>query len=307
MVSLCWRYLGKGPRNDGGLEFHIKRLEVPRRLADNNLARLGLLSHLIGTWQGSNGDGLNVIAVPDNGPNSNFGFSLRAQNFNETMTFVAGAPNVPNESSKAKDHDQFAQAIEYEQHVTDADGGAGLHDENGMFLRMTSISGEVANRKFSNFSDNPIVRQAVIPHGVSAVLVGTVTQTNGGFDPSVASSLPFFSGDAPDPNRTDSYVAPYESGLNGKFDKKEIRDPNLRLKSSLQRILGKSKIVSTITIDQDTIRGGGIASVPFFKSNGEFTIGTNGSITHHGDSSGANNPSGIGNPLFYQYLLDCNA
>jgi len=120
---------------------------------------LGPIKSLEGKWVGTGG-GWNIIAVPVPGDPD---FKLIIQEYSETITIKLGAKGpAPNKGGAVGQQDNFA--LEYELAVTKQDTQDRLHIENGMWLHLVGPPGTT--------NPNPIVRQAIVPHGNSVLMMG---------------------------------------------------------------------------------------------------------------------------------------
>lgn len=132
-----------------------------------------------------------MIAVPS----ENFNFKVEADRYIETLKFTAGPINVPNKS--VEHGEQMAHAVLYEQNVNLAEEPfSPIHSENGMFLL------KVDDPKDPSPNPNTIVRQATIPHGNSAVMLGKHSETAGKPTIGSADTRPF--GSKPDDRTTNA-------------------------------------------------------------------------------------------------------
>jgi len=177
---------------------------------------LGPLQKLPGTWRNEPnliGRGWNMIALPSaTEPESRINYRLLVNQYNEELKFSLVDKGVPNRgiarNGGTVDSDQFVVTLDYEQMIaqvsaddfpaTDKAGDAGLpiHHEPGLWLHMTNET--------TNGLD--IARLATIPHGDSALALGTSKTIDG------AASIPRVNGlpiGVPQ-NLDGGYLSPYK-------------------------------------------------------------------------------------------------
>lgn len=229
---------------------------------------LGPLSQLPGTWKnlpGLPGRGWNMIALPFATAASNLNYRLLVNQYDEELNFTLVDKGVPNRGIRKSStgspvqSDQFLVTLDYQQVIAQiaADdfpqsgqaGGPGLpiHHEPGLWLYM-------ANEVIDGFD---IARLASIPHGDSALALGSSSESPG------APVIPDINGlpEGVNQDLANPYLAPYrhfhENLFRGLFDPVS---PNDLLKAANQGV----NIVKTTTLTVDTSNPtGGIVNIPF--------------------------------------------
>ncbi|MCB0176576.1 MAG: hypothetical protein KDJ97_39115 [Anaerolineae bacterium] len=218
----------------------------------SELDKFGPLAELAGKWVGT-GNGWNVIAVPD----ANKTFNLEVHQFNETINVRMGATTVPNKGGPAGL--QVTRALEYDLSVTQVGTGAGLHIENGMWL-MIDDSGT------PDSTETPIVRQSIVPHGNSVLLLGKAFIDAGPPKISKINTLPL---DLKHQQITAAgYIQQYRDIAKRSVRKNgfpDVLNPNQTLVDALE---GQT-VTNTITLDVSTDNDGGIASIPFIDKHAD--------------------------------------
>lgn len=220
--------------------------------AVSQLDKFGPLAELVGKWVGT-GNGWNVIAVPD----AKNIFNLEVHQFNETINVRMGATTVPNKGGPAGL--QITRALEYDLSVTQVGTGAGLHIENGMWL-MIDDSGT------PDSTDTPIVRQSIVPHGNSILMLGKAFVDAGPPQISKISTLPLDSKHQQITNA--GYIQQYrdlakKAVSNNGFP--DVLNPNQTL---IDALAGQT-VSSTITLDVSTDNEGGITNIPFLDKHAD--------------------------------------
>lgn len=170
-------------------------------IAEKDDAKLGPLRWLPGTWENTEelkGFGFNMIALPFGGKDSENGYRLLMNQYNEVLNFIVADVGVPNRGSdpvSGEPSDQTAVALSYSQIVTqissedsflvsaagkqvstlsktnisDKFDGKGIHHEPGLWIYMTDQNKSLNN---PNIEIN-VARMGSIPHGNSFIAVGT--------------------------------------------------------------------------------------------------------------------------------------
>jgi hypothetical protein len=145
---------------------------------------LGPLKDLPGKWE-SRGHGWNMIALPfaRTEPDA-LNYRLLLNQYNETLNFTfvdKGVPNRGVDHTHTQQTDQFIVTLDYEQVIhqvavtdrppSDQRGSEGLaiHHEPGLFLNMLNLTTDGIN----------VARLASIPHGNSALALGTHSKADG--------------------------------------------------------------------------------------------------------------------------------
>jgi hypothetical protein len=211
------------------------------RDAAGTVEELGPLAGLVGTWMGSHG--WEMIAVPTESGGQE-GFRLIVRPYVETITFSAlGAP-VPNRGGPAGD--MFIAGLLYTTRISDLETNEPLHLENGMWLYLGAGV------------EQPIARQASIPHGDAFLALGTSATTAG------PPQIPTITG-VPDagPDTRLGYTDVYLRNV----DEFQPSSPN----DVLQQAISGLTIVQTIELSASTQAGGGISNIPFVASNANAT------------------------------------
>ena len=208
------------------------------RGATGTAAELGPLADLVGTWFGTHG--WELIAVPQGSE----GFHLIVRPYVEVVTFEAiGAP-VPNRGGPVPD--LFIAGLLYQMRITDIQTNEPLHLENGMWLNL----GET--------QEQPIVRQASIPHGDVFLALGSSSTASGPPEIPLPSALPDTG-----PKPRFGYDEPYQTPVDG-FDPSK---PN----KVLQEAIAGQDVVQTITLSVSTQNGGGTVNIPFVDQHANAT------------------------------------
>ena len=159
-------------------------------------ADYGVLKQLEGTWVNHNpnnnktGWGLLTICMPSPGSNSETipgKFHFLCENYTEELTFSLVSGGVRNRGGA---NEQFCGAVKYNQSIQDLKG-AGIHEENGMYLWLNSLYTHPADNdsimtdigfpelSAGDGSDGPVfipaysvARSGTIPHGSTIQLFG---------------------------------------------------------------------------------------------------------------------------------------
>jgi hypothetical protein len=233
----------------------------PGRRATDVQDALGLISDLQGHWVGT---GFNLIAVP-----THFrpGFRLELNATYETFDVRPVAGDIPN---RGHDVDIILAAVRYLQQVTDTNAGAGIHIENGLWLRVPpTLQPPVSNETY--------VRHASIPHGVSLLAQSTSATTAQG-PPQInpVDSTPFtgaihaLNGVPATPvDNASGYLRQYSPAAlpngvpTGHSPADTVKDPTVVLD---QQIAGQT-ITQTVTLETTTDVVGSVADIPFLVSN----------------------------------------
>jgi hypothetical protein len=227
---------------------------IDRRGVDaaSQLEKFGPLAHLVGKWVGT-GNGWNVIAVPD----ADKTFNLEVHQFNEIIDVRLGATTVPNKGGPAGF--QVTRALEYDLSVTQVGTGAGLHIENGMWLL-------IDDSQTPDSTETPIVRQSIVPHGNSILMLGKAFNDNGPPNIPQISTLPLDSKHQPITNA--DYIKQYKDLAKKAVSRDgfpDVLNPNQTLIDALE---GQT-VHNTITLDVSTDNDGGIANIPFIDKHAD--------------------------------------
>lgn len=236
---------------------------------------LGPLKLLPGTWMNLpnlEGRGWNMIALP-RAPDSDspLNYRLLVNRYNETLKFSLVDKAVPNRGIRnngtTTNADQFLVTLDYEQMIaqmgaedfpeSDKAGGANLpiHHEPGLWLHMT-------NETTNNLD---IARLATIPHGDSALALGTSEEITDAPRIPTVNGLPI----GVRQDLTSGYLAPYKHFNDNPF-KGGITDPNfpgfnpVEPHKLLEAANADVNIVKTTKLVVDTaIETAGILNIPF--------------------------------------------
>ncbi|CAB9528211.1 expressed unknown protein [Seminavis robusta] len=218
---------------------------------------LGPLADLVGTWTGE--QGINIVAVPSRRSNpSDFGkFELIVRPYRETLTITPIEGPVRNRGGNL---DQFVGAVAYEQTVTATDHHPEtIHVENGMLFYLEDIQNYSDGSPVLTKEETPlysVARSASIPHGNSALLLGTHRKYRGPPSIHYISALPPNIGSKAPPE----FVRPYYRPLN-------IANPN----EYLQRAVSAQTILETTQFSMDSRNSGIVSNVPFLTSRADTT------------------------------------
>ena len=154
------------------------------RLAEPGDDDLGPLTDLPGKWE-SKGHGWNMIALPfaPTQPGA-LDYRLLLNQYDETLNFTFVDKRVPNrgvDDTPTQQTDQLIVTLDYEQVIhqvavtdrppSDVAGAPGLaiHHEPGLFLNMVNLTDDGID----------VARLASIPHGNSALALGTHSEVDG--------------------------------------------------------------------------------------------------------------------------------
>lgn len=162
-------------------------LQTPVHLPFPDLPNpLGPLSYLPGKWTGT---GFNMIWRPLFGTPGQDHF-LELNLIDETLEFAPIPGAIPNRGLLQPDINMFG--VHYLQQISDANTGAGLHMEPGIWATVPQTT---------NPAEPPtVVRMGTIPHGTSILIQGTATPSAGGPTPfPPISTVPFVIGDRNSP------------------------------------------------------------------------------------------------------------
>ncbi|MGH3717614.1 MAG: heme-binding protein [Pseudonocardiaceae bacterium] len=263
--------------DDGRLQrFHNTERAIRRiaRPGDD----LGPLKDLPGKWE-SKGHGWNMIALPfaRTGPGA-LDYRLLLNQYDETLNFTLVDTKVPNrgvDNTHNLQTDQFVVTLDYEQvihqvAVTDRPPskvagslGLAIHHEPGLFLNMVNLTTDGMD----------VARLASIPHGSSALALGTHSQVNGVAQIPPVNGLPI----GVNQNLTSPYLEPYQHfhttpfvgmvnapGFPG-FDP---TSPHLLLTLANQGV----NVQGTTVLELDTTTdSGGINDIPFIEKQADAT------------------------------------
>ena len=260
---------------DGGRLRRLQTTERVIRIAEPD-EDLGPLQDLPGKWE-SHGHGWNMIALPfaRTQPEA-LDYRLLLNQYNETLNFTLVDKGVPNrgvDNTHTQQTDQFVVALDYEQVVhqvavidrppSEVAGAPGLaiHHEPGLFLSMANLTTDGIS----------VARLANIPHGNSALGLGTHSEVNGLAQIPSVNGLPV----GVNQDLADPYLEPYryfhenpfigtvtDPGFPG-FDPVA---PHLLLIQANQGIT----VQATTVLEMDTTtESGGITNIPFIEKQAD--------------------------------------
>lgn len=169
---------------DEGRLRRLRATERVIRVAVPGDEDLGPLKDLPGKWE-SKGHGWNMIALPfaRTQPGA-LDYRLLLNQYDETLNFTLVDKAVPNrgvDDTHNQQTDQFVVTLDYEQVIhqiavtdrprSDVAGAPGLaiHHEPGLFLNMVNLITDGID----------VARLASIPHGSSALALGTSSEVDG--------------------------------------------------------------------------------------------------------------------------------
>ncbi|MGH3943501.1 MAG: heme-binding protein [Pseudonocardiaceae bacterium] len=237
---------------------------------------LGPLQDLPGKWE-SRGSGWNMIALPfaRTQPNA-LNYRLLLNQYDETLNFTfvdKGVPNRGVDDTQTQQTDQFIVTLDYEQVIhqvavidrppSNVAGAPGLaiHHEPGLFLNMVNLATDGID----------VARLASIPHGNSALALGTNSEVAGVAQIPPVNGLPI----GVNQDLAKPYLEPYQHfhanpfvgtvtdpGFPG-FDPVE---PHLLLTLANQGV----NVQATTVLELDTTtQSGGISNIPFIEKQAD--------------------------------------
>ncbi|WP_328304521.1 heme-binding protein [Actinomycetospora sp. NBC_00405] len=237
-------------------------------LAEPGDADLGPLGDLPGKWK-SNDRGWNMIALPFAKSATNpIGYRLLLNQYKEILNFSLVDKAVPNRGvdtpAAAVQTDQRVVTLDYEQLIKQIavadrpqstvagsiDPPAPIHHEPGLFLNMANLTD----------GGPDVARLATIPHGNSALALGTSSTIAGGPTIPRVNGLPLGVGQNVD---TNPYLEPYKFFRDNPFE--GLFDPTSPHALLEQANVGLD-ITSTTVLDLSTeteTETGGISNIPF--------------------------------------------
>lgn len=231
---------------------------------------LGPLKNLPGKWE-SKGHGWNMIALPfaRTQPGA-LDYRLLLNQYDETLNFTLVDKAVPNrgvDDTHNQQTDQFVVTLDYEQvihqvAVTDRPQsnvagapGLAIHHEPGLFLNMANLITDGVD----------VARLASIPHGDSALALGTSSEVNGVVQIPSVNGLPV----GVNQDLSNPYLEPYQhfhaNPFVGTVSAPDFQGfdptaPHLLLTLANQ---GVNVEATTILQMDTTISSGGISNIPF--------------------------------------------
>ncbi|MGB6161750.1 MAG: heme-binding protein [Pseudonocardiaceae bacterium] len=246
------------------------------RVAESGADDLGPLKDLPGKWE-SKGHGWNMIALPfaRTRPDA-LDYRLLLNQYDETLNFTLVDKGVPNrgvDNTHNQQTDQFVVTLDYEQVIhqvavtdrppSDVAGAPGLaiHHEPGLFLNMVNLTtGGIA-----------VARLASIPHGSSALALGTNSEVDGVAQIPPVNGLPI----GVNQDLANPYLEPYQhfhanpfvgTVTAPDFPGFDPVAPHLLLTLANQ---GVNVQASTVLEMDTTTESGGINNIPFIKKQAD--------------------------------------
>jgi hypothetical protein len=238
------------PEADGGF--------APRIAGnDPDLADLGLLADLAGTWQGP---GFNVIWRPfhdDANPSQHHFLELNLTR--EKIVFEPIKGDIPNRGLLQPDI--VMNGLTYLQQIVDTNANnAGLHIEPGIWATVPATT--------SPLEAATVVRMGSIPHGTTIHAQGSAFVI---VEPKIAdvSIVPFTIGDPTalqdfDEQHLDRTSAFRSTALTG-IDQAHVNNPNLFLQEAIAGQNFLSTTVLAISTGANPVPGGGTANTAFLQ------------------------------------------
>lgn len=203
--------------------------------------KLGPLSGLVGKWEGAKGFNAVAVPAPESKPMDYGAFTLLLHKYKETITFTPIGGAVRNRGGIV---DQFVFGLLYELTVTDLKTDNVIHVENGQWLNLSNVTGEEGEPPF------PIARTANIPHGDTALILGSYSTTCGAPTIPCVSVVPDAGPETP-LGYTDKYLEPQET-----FDANDVN-------RALRETISTQDIVETVSILLSSKNDGGVLNIPF--------------------------------------------
>jgi hypothetical protein len=219
-----------------------------------------------------------MIALPFamTGPGS-LNYRLLLNQYSETLNFTLVDKAVPNrgvDNTQTQQTDQFIVALDYEQVIhqvavidrppSEVAGAPGLasHHEPGLFLNMVNLTTDGID----------VARLASIPHGNSALALGTSSEVDGVAQIPPVNGLPL--GVSP-PDLTNPYLEPYQyfhanpfvgTVTDPGFPGFDPTAPHLLLTLANQGV----DVQTTTILEMDTTtESGGINNIPFIEKQAD--------------------------------------
>lgn len=261
-----------------------------------NIAGVGPLQHLIGTWTNQNiGNTLqggpenpysyNLMVLPQvadaaTPSQSPYGYILKSQSYYEEITF---SPIHGTAANRGGDGSQISNALLYEQRVYISNGPAEdtlVHFENGIWGFLTPAAqvlgpyGDGDGTAVGNETFGPvpaplaynIFKQISVPHGNSVLACGNVTVDANG-NPTPTQGAPTIGAPPqvlPTGINTDVYTVNSVQNLNAAY----AQNPNL----PLAQAVAASNISQFIQLDVSSAVGGGtVANIDFEQQRADVT------------------------------------
>jgi len=222
---------------------------------------LGPLAPLAGKWTGR---GMNIIWRPNHTPGQDHFLELNLTSDQIEFTEISGP--IPNRGLLQPDMNMFG--LTYMNQISDANLGAGLHVEPGIWAAVPATLDPKVQPT--------VVRLASIPHGTVALLQGTAATANGAPNIAIKGIKPFAIGapplqtiDFPEQTLTNhTNFRTSGAGLTG-ITQTMVNNPN----SVLTAAIAGQHFTSTTTLHVTTIDlpvpGGGTANTAFLKGGAD--------------------------------------
>jgi hypothetical protein len=261
--------------DDGRLR-RFQTTERVIRIAEPGADDLGPLKNLPGKWE-SKGRGWNMIALPfaQTRPDA-LDYRLLLNQYDEILNFTLVDKGVPNrgvDNTHTQQTDQFVVALDYEQVIhqvavtdrppSDVAGAPGLaiHHEPGLFLNMVNLTTDGID----------VARLASIPHGNSALALGTNSEVDGVAQIPPVNGLPV----GVNQDLASPYLEPYQyfhanpfvgTVTEPDFPGFDPVAPHLLLTLANQGV----DVQATTVLEMDTTtESGGISNIPFIEKQAD--------------------------------------
>lgn len=217
---------------------------------------LGPLAALLGKWTG---EGFNVIWRPHNGDGSDR--FLELDRTIEDIEFVEIPGDIPNRGLLQGDISM--KGLRYLQQIKDANTGAGLHIEPGIWATVPATANPAESET--------VVRMASIPHGTTILAQGIATVVDGPPPIVPASIAPFLTALPNQPmdfdemhlDRATQFRTPKER-LGG-VSQDMLTDPNSILVEALRGHAVKRTTSLIVSTAPSPVIGGGTANTAFLQ------------------------------------------
>lgn len=261
---------------DDGRLLRFQTTERVIRVAEPGDDDLGPLKDLPGKWE-SRGRGWNMIALPfaRTRPDA-LDYRLLLNQYDETLNFTLVDKGVPNrgvDNTHTQQTDQFVVTLDYEQVIhqvavtdrppSDVAGAPGLaiHHEPGLFLNMVNLTTDGID----------VARLASIPHGSSALALGTNSEVDGVAQIPPVNGLPV----GVNQDLANPYLEPYQhfhanpfvgTVTAPDFPGFDPVEPHLLLTLANQGV----DVQATTVLEMDTTtKSGGISNIPFIEKQAD--------------------------------------
>jgi hypothetical protein len=260
--------LTSAPRTDPDFKFAGTTFAAEPELAAKRLAvtapenPYGPLAQLEGTWEGT---GFNTIWRPNQLSSGQDRF-LELNITNETLSFEKIGGPIPNRGLLQPDIDMFG--LTYLQQIAEAQDGAGLHIEPGIWAIVPPTSDPDVPQS--------VVRMGSIPHGTVILAQGTTFDVAA---PEIDDNniIPFRIGTPPPPNSDFDAAAQTFTELNLDIPTEfrfaspgvtqdMVKNPNSVLTAALAGQTITSTTVLTVSSRPQPVPGGGTANTAFLGS-----------------------------------------